>query len=63
MARDQYPKTLLGGYYLARFYEEMGEPKKAMRTYETAYTLKEIGGITKDLLIEKINLIKEDFGY
>ncbi|MDD7884690.1 alpha/beta hydrolase [Flavivirga sp. 57AJ16] len=63
IARDQYPKTLLGGYYLARFYEEMGEPKKAMRTYETAYTLKEIGGITKDLLIEKINLIKEDFGY
>ncbi len=63
IARDQYPKTLLGGYYLARFYEEMGEPKKAMRTYETAYTLKEIGGITKDLLVEKIDLIKEDFGY
>ncbi|MDO5978615.1 alpha/beta hydrolase [Flavivirga spongiicola] len=63
MARDQYPKTLLGGYYLARFYEEMGEPKKAMRTYETAFTLKEIAGITKDLLIEKVNLIKEDFGY
>ncbi len=63
IARDQYPKTLLGGYYLARFYEEMGEPKKAMRTYETAYTLKEIAGITKDLLIEKVNLIKEDFGY
>ncbi|GAA3600486.1 alpha/beta hydrolase-fold protein [Flavivirga amylovorans] len=63
MARDQYPDTLLGGYYLARFYEEMGEPKKAMRTYQTAYTLKEIAGISKDLLIEKIDLIKEDFGY
>ncbi|NMH87441.1 alpha/beta hydrolase [Flavivirga algicola] len=63
IARDQYPKTLLGGYYLARFYEEMGEPKKAMRTYETAYTLEEVAGITKDLLIEKIDLIKEDFGY
>ncbi|MDO5971567.1 alpha/beta hydrolase-fold protein [Flavivirga aquimarina] len=63
IARDEYPKTLLGGYYLARFYEEMGEPKKAMRTYQTAYTLKEIAGITKDLLIEKVDLIKEDFGY
>ncbi|TGV02310.1 alpha/beta hydrolase [Flavivirga rizhaonensis] len=63
MARDEYPDTLLGGYYLARFYEEMGEPKKAMRTYQTAYTLKEIAGISKDLLIEKIDLIKEDFGY
>lgn len=63
MARDEYPETLLGGYYLARFYEEMGEPKKAMRTYQSAYTLKEIAGITKDLLLEKADLIKEDFGY
>lgn len=63
MARKAYPETLLGGYYLARFYEETGEPKKAMRTYQSAYTLKEIAGITKDLVLEKADLIKEDFGY
>ena len=39
IARKQYPETLLGTYYLGRFYEETGEPKKAMRTYQSAYTL------------------------
>lgn len=63
MARKQYPDTLLGSYYIARFFEETGEPKKAMRTYQSAYALDEIAGITKDLVLEKADLIKEDFGY
>lgn len=63
MARKQYPETLLGSYYLARFYEETGEPKKAMRTYQSAYSLSEIAGITKDLMLEKADAIKQDFGY
>ncbi|RED50493.1 alpha/beta hydrolase [Seonamhaeicola aphaedonensis] len=63
MARKHYPKALLGNYYLARFYEETGEPKKAMRTYQSAYILDEIAGLTKDLMLEKADLIKADFGY
>ncbi|MCF8274889.1 MAG: esterase [Flavobacteriaceae bacterium] len=63
LARDQYPETLLGNYYLARFYEENGEPKKAMRTYQSGYSFEEIGGITKDLMLEKADTIKADFGY
>ena len=63
LARKEYPDTLLGNYYLARFYEETGEPKKAMRTYKGAYGLQEIGGITLDLMIEKASEIKADFGY
>tara|TARA_R110002049_G_scaffold37208_1_gene117537 strand:- start:102103 stop:103254 length:1152 start_codon:yes stop_codon:yes gene_type:complete len=63
LARKHYPETLLGNYYIARFYEETGEPKKAMRTYQTAYTLSEIAGITKDEVLQKANAIKEDFGY
>ncbi len=63
LARDQYPETLLGNYYLARFYEENGEPKKAMRTYQSGYSFEEIGGITKDLMLEKADAIKADFGY
>lgn len=63
MARKAYPETLLGTYYIGRFYEETGEPKKAMRTYQAAFTLKEIAGLTKDLMLEKADLIKADFGY
>lgn len=63
IARKHYPETLLGNYYIARFYEETGEPKKAMRAYQTAFTLPEIAGLTKDLMLQKANAIKEDFGY
>ena len=63
IARKEYPDTLLGHYYLARFYEETGETKKAMRTYRSAYILDEIGGITKDLMLELADQIKADFGY
>tara|TARA_R110002033_G_scaffold2_13_gene100 strand:- start:6281 stop:6385 length:105 start_codon:yes stop_codon:yes gene_type:complete len=34
-----------------------------MKTYQSAYILEEIGGITKDLMLEKADAIKEDFGY
>jgi hypothetical protein len=63
LARKEYPDTLLGHYYLARFSEEMGDPKKAMKMYRSAYILEEIGGITKDLMLEKADQIKADFGY
>jgi hypothetical protein len=63
IARKEYPETLLGNYYLARYYEENGEPKKAMKTYKGAYGLEEAGGITIDLMLEKAGEIKADFGY
>jgi predicted alpha/beta superfamily hydrolase len=63
LGRKEYPNTLLGNYYLARFYEETGEPKKAMRTYQSGYSFEEIGGITKDLMLEKADAIKKDFGF
>ena len=63
LARKQYQETLLGNYYLARFYEETGEPKKAMKTYQSGYVLNEIGGITKDHMLEQAEQIKADFGY
>jgi len=63
IARDHYPETLLGNYYLARYFEEMGEPKKAYKTYKSAYILDEIAGITKDLMLEKADELKADFGF
>ena len=63
IARKEYPDTVLGHYYLARFYEEMGQPKKAMRTYRSAYVFEEIAGITKDYMMERADEIKADFGY
>jgi hypothetical protein len=63
LARKQYPETMLGNYYLARFYEETNEPKNAMKTYQSAVMLEEIGGLTTDFILEKSDEIKADFGY
>ena len=63
LARKEYPDTVLGNYYLARFYEETGQPKKAMRTYRSAYVFEEIAGISKEEMLERADRIKADFGY
>ncbi|MEX0996358.1 MAG: alpha/beta hydrolase-fold protein [Flavobacteriaceae bacterium] len=63
MAQKEHPDKVIGHYYLGRFFEETGEPKKAMRTYQSAYELEEVGFITIDLLLDKADKIKQDFGF
>ena len=63
VVKKNYPETVLGTYYLAKYYEEIGEPKKAMRTYMSGFNLSPFGGVDSDLLMEKAEAIKIDFGY
>ncbi|PKA82728.1 hypothetical protein ATE92_0865 [Ulvibacter sp. MAR_2010_11] len=63
MAIKQYPNTVLGDYYLGRYYEETGDPKKAMRTFQGAYDKEEVDFITVDLMLDKAEKIKTDFGF
>jgi len=63
LAMKEYPNTVLGSYYLGKYYELNGEPRKAMRTYQAAYDLEEVGFITVDLLLDTADKIKQDFGY
>ncbi len=63
IAKETYPDTMLGFFFLAEYYEQMGEPKKALKTYENAFTMPEIDFLTKDLMLDRISSIKEDFGY
>ena len=63
MAKRQYPDAILADYYLGRYYEETGQPKKAMRTFQGGFDKEEIDFITVDLLLDRADKIKEDFGY
>ncbi|NJY61236.1 esterase [Salinimicrobium sp. CDJ15-81-2] len=63
LARKQYPTSALGTYYLARAYEATGRSRKAMRTYQSAYGQEEVAFVTVDFMLQKAELIKEDFGY
>ena len=63
IAKKEYPDHIIGPYYMARYYEEIGEPKKAYKAYQNAYIFEEIGGITKDEVLEKADQLKADFGF
>ena len=62
MASKQYPDTNLGSYYKARFYEEILEPKKALRAYQNAYIFEDSPVINKDQILEKIEAMKAEYG-
>ena len=63
LCKKQYPETMLGFYFEAEYYEQMGEPKKALKTFEKAFLMEEIDFLTKDLALEKMDALKADFGY
>lgn len=63
LAKKQYPNTVLGDYFLARYYEETGNPKKAMRMYQDGFDKDEVDFMTVDLMLDRAAKIKQDFGY
>lgn len=63
LARKQYPDTMLGNYYLALVKEKIGEPKRAMRMYQNAFLLEEVAFVTKDMMLQRAERIRTDFGY
>ncbi len=63
LALKEHPEAMLGNYYLGIHYEQMGEPKKALRAYENGFLQEEIAFLTKDYMLEKVQKIKEDFGW
>lgn len=63
MAHDHYPGTMLGTFFEARYEEETGNPKRAMRIYQNAYGQEKIAFLDTDFMLEKAEAIKKDFGY
>ena len=48
---------------MGRYYEETGDPKRAMRTFQGGFDKEEVDFITVDLMLDKADQIKYDFGY
>jgi len=63
LASKNYPNTMLATYFEARYEEETGNPKKAMRIYQNAYGQDPILFLNIDFMLEKANQIKLDFNY
>ncbi|MBK5193297.1 MAG: esterase [Flavobacteriaceae bacterium] len=63
LAAKDYPNTMLATYFEARYEEETGNPKKAMRVYQNAYGQDPILFLNIDFMLEKAQQIKVDFNY
>ncbi|WP_273273904.1 alpha/beta hydrolase [Maribacter polysiphoniae] len=63
LCKAEFPETMLGFYFEGEYYEQLGEPKKALRTFEKAFGMEEIDFLTKEMALEKIDALKADFGY
>ena len=63
LCKQEFPQTMLGFYFEGEYYEQMGEPKKALRTFEKAFGMEEIDFLTKEMALEKMDALKADFGY
>ena len=62
-ANEFYSGTILPSYYKGRFYEETGDPERAMKIYRSAYNMNEVQGLTKDYLLELADRIQDDFNF
>ncbi len=63
IGKREYPETMMNFFLLAEYHELSGEPKKALKTYEKAFTMPEVDFMTKDLVLERIDALKADFGW
>lgn len=58
VSKKAYPKAMLSQYHMAMFYEKTGDTKKAAKAYLNAYLMDEIGDLTKDMMLEKADIMK-----
>lgn len=63
LCKREFVGTMLGFYFEGEYYEQMGEPKKALKTFEKAFGMDEIDFLTKEMALEKIDALKADFGF
>ncbi|MFK7747948.1 MAG: alpha/beta hydrolase [Kordia sp.] len=63
LGKKEYPDTALFHFFMGEYYEKIGKPKKALRMYQNGFSMSPIDFITKDLMLDKADKIKQDFGW
>jgi len=58
LAKKNYPKSMLYDYEIAQMWEKKGDLKKAVKAYQNAYQKEEIGNLTKDMMLNKADELK-----
>ena len=58
LARKNFPKSMLADYEMAQLYEKKGDLKRAIKYYQSAFQMEEIGDLTKDMMLDKADELK-----
>jgi predicted alpha/beta superfamily hydrolase len=58
VAKKNYPKSMLSDYHMAMMFEKTGDLKKAVKAYQSAFQKEEIGDLTKDMMLDKADELK-----
>jgi uncharacterized protein len=58
LARKDYPKSMLADYEMAQMYEKKGDNARAVKSYLAAFQKEEIGDLTKDMMIDRADVLK-----
>lgn len=53
LAYKSHPRTLLGEYFMGRYYENTGDIKRAVKSYQNAFNMEPVGYLTKDMMLDK----------
>lgn len=59
IANKSYPKAMIGDYELALMYEKKGDFVRAAKFYQLAFLKNEIGDLTKNIMMEKVDEMKK----
>lgn len=59
LARKNYPKSMLADYELGQMYEKNGDNARAVKSYMAAFQREEIGDLTKDMMMERVDELKK----
>ncbi|HWR93692.1 MAG TPA: alpha/beta hydrolase-fold protein [Flavobacterium sp.] len=58
VAKKSYPKSMLSDYEMGLMFEKEGDTKKAISFYQKAYQKEEIGDLTKEMMLDKMDYLK-----
>jgi uncharacterized protein len=58
LSHKMYPKSMLGDYHMAMFYENTGDIKNAVKYYQNGFQLQPIGELTKDMMLAKADELR-----
>lgn len=62
LASKHYPKTMLATFFDARYEEETGNARRAVKSYMNAYGQEPIAFLTVDYMLEKAEILKRENG-